>query len=164
MLIVGVVEVGVLDMMGRVAVTASVLVLAVGCAGGAQPAAPGPAKPPVEISGPAKPPVEITSTGEPAGIAGQQPVETRDKAISVRISDGKVDGVPARVEVDRGTQVRIEVTSDRRDELHVHGYDKTLQLAPGSPATLQFLADVPGVFEVETHDGGLLLFQLLVRG
>jgi hypothetical protein len=65
--------------------------------------------------------------------------------------------------VDRGTQVRIEVTSDRRDELHVHGYDKTAQLVPGSPAAVTFVADKSGVFEVETHASKLLLFQLLVR-
>jgi hypothetical protein len=152
-LIVGVVEVSVLGMMGRMAVAAPVLVLAIGCAGGSQPA----------TSGPAKHHVEVTSTGGPAPVTGQQPAQTRDKVISVRIKEGKVEGVPARVEVDRGTPVRLETTSDQRDELHVHGYDKTLQLTPGSPATLQFVADVPGVFEVETHDSGLLLFQLLVR-
>ena len=82
----------------------------------------------------------------------------------MRISDGKVDGVPARVEVDRGTRIRIEVTNDRSDELHVHGYDKTVPLTAGSPAAVAFVADLPGVFEVETHDSGLLLFQLVVRG
>ncbi len=159
MLIGGVVEVSVMSMMGRLAaavLVAAVLVLAVGCAGGAQPATSEPAEHHAE------------STGQPAGLTGQQPAqqpaETRDKTISVRISDGKVEGVPARVEVDRGTPVRIEVTSDRGDELHVHGYDKTVQLPAGSPAAVAFVADVPGVFEVETHDSGLLLFQLVVRG
>ena len=70
----------------------------------------------------------------------------------------------ARVEVDRGTQVRIEVTSNRSDELHVHGYDETVPLTAGSPAAVAFVADLPGVFEVETHDSGLLLCQLVVRG
>jgi len=139
-------------MMGRMTVAASVLVLAVGCAGGAQPATSEPARH-----------AEVTSAGEPAPVSGQQPVVARDKVISVRIENGKVEGVPARVEVDRGTQVRIEVTSDQRDELHVHGFDKTLQLVPGSPAAVEFVADQSGVFEVETHDSGLLLFQLLVR-
>ncbi|MGH3800293.1 MAG: hypothetical protein ACRDTD_09220 [Pseudonocardiaceae bacterium] len=142
-----------LGMIGRMVVATSVLVLAVGCAGGAQPATSEPARHHAD-----------ESTGQPAGPTGQQPAATPDKTISVRISEGKVEGVPARVEVDRGTPVRIEVTSDRSDELHVHGYDKTVQLAPGSPAVAQFVADLPGVFEVETHDSGLLLFQLVVRG
>jgi hypothetical protein len=149
-LIVGVVKVSLPGMMGRMAVAASVLVLAIGCAGGAQPAT-------------SEHHVEVTSTGEPAMMTGPQPAQTRDKVISVRINNGKVEGVPARVEVDRDTQVRIEVTSDRRDELHVHGFDKTVQLVPGSPAAVEFVADRSGVFEVETHDSGLLLFQLLVR-
>ena len=154
-LIVGVVEVSVLGVIGRMAVAALALVLAVGCAGGAQPV----------TSGPAKHHVEGTSTGEPAKFTGQQPAQAqaRDTTILVRISNGKVEGVPARVEVDRGTQVRIEVTSDRRDELHVHGYDKTAQLVPGTPAAVAFVADKSGVFEVETHDSKLLLFQLLIR-
>ncbi|MGQ0716596.1 MAG: hypothetical protein ACT4NP_04615 [Pseudonocardiales bacterium] len=142
----------VLRMMGRLAVSTSVLVLAGGCAGEVQPATPEPAKPYAE------------STGQPAELTGQQPSQTPDGTISVRISDGKVEGVPARVEVDRGTQVRIEVTSDRNDELHIHGYDETVPLTPGNPAVAQFVADLPGVFEVETHDSGLLLFQLVVRG
>ncbi len=139
-------------MLRRMAVATSALVLAAGCAGGAQPATSEPAQHHAE------------STGQPAGLTGQQPAQTREKTISVRISEGKVEGVPARVEVDRGTQVRIDVTSDRNDELHIHGYDKTVPLTAGSPAVAQFVADLPGVFEVETHDSGLLLFQLVVRG
>jgi hypothetical protein len=122
--------------LGRLAVATSMLVLALGCAGGTAEPPPG----------------------------SDQAQDAPDKTITVRISDRKVEGVPARVEVDRGNRVRIDVTSDRRDELHVHGYDKTLPLAPGAPATLQFVAEVPGVFEVETHDGHLLLFQLVVHG
>jgi hypothetical protein len=133
-------------MAGRMAVATSVLVLAVGCAaGGSAPAGS----------------VGQSVSAQPS--SGPPPQEASDKTISVRISNGKVEGVPARVEVDRGTRVRLEVTSDRSDELHVHGYDKTAQLAPGSPAAVTFVADLPGMFEVETHDSGLLLFQLVVR-
>jgi hypothetical protein len=146
----GVVEVSVLRRAGRMAVATSVLVLAVGCAGGG--AAPVGSEPAAGPGG------QSVSAQPPSGPS------VSDKTISVRISDGKVEGVPARVEVDRGTRVRLEVTSDRSDELHVHGYDKTVQLTPGSPAAVTFVADLPGVFEVETHDSGLLLFQLVVRG
>jgi hypothetical protein len=105
---------------------------------------------------------QVTSSAPPAS-APRADQQAPDKIISVRISGGKVSGVPERVEVDRGSGVRIEVTSDRRDEVHVHGYDKTVELAPGKPGAVQFVANVPGVFEVETHESGLLLFQLVVR-
>ncbi|MGH3900965.1 MAG: hypothetical protein ACRDTA_22520 [Pseudonocardiaceae bacterium] len=138
------------------AAAVTVLALAVGCADGGDRSA-GPAQ--VEASAGQSTPVQ-----SPKGPPLQETVVPSDKRISASISNGKVEGVPARVEVDRGTPVRIEVTSDRSDELHVHGYDKTVPLAPGSPAVAQFVADLPGVFEVETHDSGLLLFQLVVRG
>jgi nitrous oxide reductase len=147
----GVVEVSVLRMAGRMVVATSVLVLAVGCAGGG-PAPAGSAGQSVS----AQPPPTQSPNGSP-------PRDASNKTISVRINNGKVEGVPARVEVNRGTRVRLEVTSDRSDELHVHGYDKTARLAPSSPAAVTFVADLPGVFEVETHDSGLLLFQLVVR-
>ena len=138
--------------MSRMVVATVTLVLAVGCASGEQPTTSDPAKHHAEQ--PAQ------STSPPA----DQPAQTRDETISVRISEGRVDGVPARVEVDSGTRIRLEVSSDRSDELHIHGYDKTAPLPAGTPAVVTFVADVAGVFEVETHDSGLLLFQLVVRG
>ncbi len=146
------------------AVATSVLVLAAGCAGqgsdgDSRPAGSG------QAVGPAAQPTPAQPTPAPAQPPrGDQTLTVPDKTIVVRINEGKVEGAPARVEVGRGDQVRIEVTSDRRDELHVHGYDKTAPLLPGTPAALQFVADLTGVFEVETHDSGLLLFQLVVRG
>lgn len=142
-------------MVGRMVVMVSALVSGLvlglsGCAGNAaEPAGSGQ----VRSSAPA------TSAAPPEG-SQQRPDET----ISVRINDGKVTGVPGQVEVNRGSRVRIEVTSDRGDEVHVHGYDKSVELTAGKPAAVQFVADVPGVFEVETHGSGLLLFQLVVRG
>ncbi len=148
-------------MLGRIAVATPVLVLAVGCAGqGSEP--PGSAQAQRSTS------QSISAPSTPTQLPNQPPlpapVVPAEKTISARISEGKVEGVPGRFEVDRGTPVRIEVTSDRSDELHVHGYDKTVPLTAGSPATVAFVADLPGVFEVETHDRGLLLFQLVVRG
>ena len=72
------------------------------------------------------------------------------------VVDGrKVEG-PDRVEVRIGATVRLEVTSDVADELHVHGYDEAVDLPPRAPATLRFLADIPGAFEVELHGSGPL--------
>jgi hypothetical protein len=70
---------------------------------------------------------------------------------------------PGRVEVAQGADVAITVTSDVDDELHVHGYDEEITLPAGVPTTVEFTADEAGLFEVETHETGKLLFQLLVR-
>lgn len=77
--------------------------------------------------------------------------------------DGKVSPPIRRVKIAQGSDVRLLVTSDVDEELHVHGYDIRQDLPAGQQATLDFIADETGVFEVETEKNGLELVQLEVR-
>jgi hypothetical protein len=79
--------------------------------------------------------------------------------VQVDVHAGQVDG-PTRSEVPLGEVVRLTVTSDAPDEVHVHGYDRRLDLQSGTPATVEFVADISGVFEVELHESGLPLTSL----
>ncbi|QUH00384.1 hypothetical protein HUO13_05740 [Saccharopolyspora erythraea] len=84
-------------------------------------------------------------------------------ATEVEVSGGQVHAPSQRVEARVGQRVRLTVRGDAADELHVHGYDKAARLAPGAPATIEFTADIPGVFEIELHESGLALPSLEVR-
>ena len=129
------------------AVCVGAVLLAVGCGA---PAAPGAAAPGGTVAAAAAP-----APGAPA--VAVVPVD-------VRVAHGQVQGGPGpRVEVPLGATVRFTVTSDRADELHVHGYDRTLPLTPGTPGVLEIVADVPGVFEAELHESGATLPSLEVR-
>jgi plastocyanin len=86
-----------------------------------------------------------------------------DRVVEVEIADGQVSTDDDRVEVRRGDTVRIVVTSDVDDEVHVHGVEQTATLVAGETAAVEFTVDEAGLFEVETHEGDLLLFQLLVQ-
>jgi plastocyanin len=86
-----------------------------------------------------------------------------DRVVEVEIADGQVSTDDDRVEVRRGDTVRIVVTSDVDDEVHVHGVEQTATLVAGETATVEFTVEESGLFEVETHEGDLLLFQLLVQ-
>lgn len=79
------------------------------------------------------------------------------------ITDGEASPPLTRAEVETGTTVRIVVTSDQADELHLHGYDLTAEVGPGQEGVLEFVADQAGLFELETHDTHLALLQLQVR-
>lgn len=79
------------------------------------------------------------------------------------VKDGAVSPKPHRVKVAKGSPVRILVSSDVDDEVHVHGYDIEREVSAGQSTTIDFTADQTGVFEVETHESGLLLLQLQVR-
>jgi heme/copper-type cytochrome/quinol oxidase subunit 2 len=69
--------------------------------------------------------------------------------ITVTYANGQVSGDTGRVAVKSGEQVRLTVSSDVDDEVHVHGYDLMQDVTPDRPATITFQATVPGVFEVE---------------
>ena len=79
------------------------------------------------------------------------------------ITGGTPEGGVARDSVARGRIVVIRVTSDVADEVHVHGYDLSADVAPGVPATISFTADAAGRFEIELEDGGLQVAELAVR-
>ncbi len=81
----------------------------------------------------------------------------------VEVRGGEVEG-PDVVEVDLGATVDVWVLSDIDDEIHVHGYDLTFEIIGGNPFHLTFIADVPGIFEVEAHSGHTHLFELRVLG
>ena len=83
--------------------------------------------------------------------------------VNVSVRDGKVTPKPHRVDVKLGANVRLQVTSDEDDVLHVHGYEVEEPLEAGHTTTVELTADQPGVFEVETHESELLLLQLAVR-
>lgn len=77
------------------------------------------------------------------------------------IASGSKASGPDLVEVHRGDTVTLDITSDKVEPLHVHGYDKLVELQPG-PNQVQFVADLPGTFEVELHSSDSLLTRLRV--
>lgn len=68
-----------------------------------------------------------------------------------------------RVDVSRGRTVRLIVTADVSDEVHVHGYDRFADVAPGRPAIIEFVADIEGIFEVELEGARKLIVELKVE-
>ena len=83
--------------------------------------------------------------------------------IRVAVKDGKVTPATHREPVDKGDTVKLVVTTDTADEVHVHGVDVEKETAPGKPVTITFVAKDAGIYEVETHESGLQLLQLEVR-
>ena len=79
----------------------------------------------------------------------------------VEVIEGEVIG-PARFEYTVGEMVSITVGSDVAYEVHVHGYDHRYTVEPGTPLIIEFAADIPGIFEVETHPDHLVLFEIEV--
>jgi hypothetical protein len=91
------------------------------------------------------------------------PQKVPEGAIVVDVKGGKVSGVEDTVDVALGDEVILVVSSDKADEIHVHGYDESDDVGPKEKAEIEFTADIPGVFEVELEEAALHLFELQVQ-
>lgn len=121
-------------------------------------------------SSPSSSPSSRPSASAPDGVAtGTAPTPAPDspapsgaRVVRLVVAGGRVSGDTGRVPVPLGSTVRLEVTSDVADEVHVHTYDKKVDVMPGAPAVLQFTADIPAIVEVELESRSLLLTRLQV--
>jgi hypothetical protein len=101
-----------------------------------------------------------TETTTPATTA-TTPTETRPEVTRWRI-DSRDDTLD-RLSVPQDTRMRLVVIADVTDHVHLHGYDLMADVAPGSPAVLNFTADAPGRFEIELEDSSRQIAQLTVQ-
>ena len=83
--------------------------------------------------------------------------------LEITLAGGSAEPNGERRDVAVGTTVVITVTSDRDDEVHVHGYDLEIPVKAGRTVTKKFVADQSGSFEIESHEPELLIVQLQVR-
>jgi len=91
------------------------------------------------------------------------PPETGPTTLVVVFRDGEVVGGIKRPSVKQGDRVVFVVRSDVSDEVHLHGYDLAVDVAPGEPARIRFTADLVGRFEIELDGRHLPLAELEVE-
>jgi len=92
-----------------------------------------------------------TTTTKTATENPHETLATNQDFDRIRIRDGKPVGGVANIKVKKGDQVRIVVSSDARDDIHLHGYDIEKPVEPGQPAQFNFTANIEGIFEIESH-------------
>jgi FtsP/CotA-like multicopper oxidase with cupredoxin domain len=81
----------------------------------------------------------------------EPPPPPEPEVTRIRIRGGEVVGGPPDITVTSGDVVRIVVSSDVPDDIHLHGYDVERQAAPGRPARFRVEASLEGSFEIESH-------------
>ena len=113
------------------------------------------AEEPESAETPSKPPSETS-----------EPQATQDTVtVEISIQGGEVDPAGQQVEASVGQTVVLVVDSDASEELHVHSApdDHEFAIEPGQNQRFRFPVELPGQFDVETHDTGVLVAQLVVR-
>jgi hypothetical protein len=61
-----------------------------------------------------------------------------------------------------GETVRFRARSETAEEIHVHGYDRYVDLPAGETVTESFKATITGIFEIELHGAGEQIAELRV--
>jgi hypothetical protein len=104
---------------------------------------------------------ETTTTTEPPPPPPPPP-PPEPTEVRIRVVDGAPQGGIVRASVDQGERVVVIVTSDVSDHVHVHGYDRFADVAPGKRARIALRARIPGRFVIELEDRHAQIGELTV--
>jgi len=121
-----------------------------------------------EPAGTAETQTTSTTTTETDPTETTSPTTTEENPseptlVRVVVVNGAPKGGIVRRSVDVGDRVVITVTSDVADEVHLHGYDLTAEVAARGTVRMPFRATVPGRFEVELEERGVQIADLTVE-
>lgn len=91
------------------------------------------------------------------------PEAEKPTLVRIVVVGGAPQGGIVRTTVDEGDQVVLVVRSDAADEIHLHGYDISRDVAAGGTVRIAFTATLPGRFEVELEERGTQIADLTVE-
>lgn len=95
------------------------------------------------------PPPATTPTGSEQIPVASSSADENSQSFELIVQNKKIVFGPETLQVKKGMQVTIRITADEDEELHLHGYDKSVELIKERPGQLQFTADLTGHFPFE---------------
>ena len=101
-----------------------------------------------------------TTSAQPEG---EDEGSARAAVETIVVREGKPVGGVRELEYGSGEEVRFRVRSDAADEIHVHGYDLTKDVAAGGSVVFSFPADIEGIFEIELEVRGEQIAELRIN-
>lgn len=104
-------------------------------------------------------------SGDDNGSGGASPDESGTGGAS--ISESKVPtlraGKVTKITTDKGDLVTFKVKSSSDEVVHVHGYDKEVDVPAGRTVTVRIRANIDGVFPIEFHESDQQIGSLVVN-
>jgi copper(I)-binding protein len=105
---------------------------------------------------------QTTTTETTTTETTTEPEVEKPTVVRIVVVNGAPKGGIVRKSVDKGDRVVIVVKSDVADEVHLHGYDISRDVAAGGTVRIAFRATIPGRFEVELEERGVQIADLTV--
>lgn len=143
------------------ALSVSALLLTGGCGGNDDTADESQGSPAVSAE-----PAQASSSAEPSAEPSESATAAASalgETITITLVKGKPTKALDDVKLSKDDKLTIKATSDEAHEIHVHGYDKRLDLKPGQVDGMTFTADKAGSFEVEVEGTHTALFNIVVK-
>jgi len=151
----------------RIGIVIAALVLAVAAFFVFRPGSTTPRDDPVRSEAPGGGGDDKTQGGERdsggGGAAEERPPARPEGEEMIRVAGGAPAGEPKTVSVESGDTVRLAFRSDAAGVVHIHGYDRYVDLKAGRTVRTRFPAAIEGIFEIEEHGSGALLGKLRVE-
>lgn len=85
-------------------------------------------------------------------VGASQKAQSKTKSFNLTVKDGKVIAGSGDITVSQGDTVSLTVTNDKDEEVHLHGYNKMVDVKAGEPGTITFVANASGRFPFELED------------
>jgi hypothetical protein len=103
-------------------------------------------------------------SGDDNGSGGANPDESKSGGAGISSATPVLkSGEIQKITVKKGDEVTIRATAKTADELHVHGYDKEIEIPAGKTVTLRFRANIDGAFPIELHGSDEQIGELVVN-
>ena len=140
--------------MRRVALLALLPALALTACGGDDPSptasAPPSTTPATSAPGTSAPGTSASPTADGGpGCPAQTAPDPTATVVTADVIGKKVQPPNQTVTVKVGSKVRVAITTDVADEVHVQTYDLRENVAAGCTSAIDFVANIPGTVEVE---------------
>jgi hypothetical protein len=88
-----------------------------------------------------------------AAIVASESTRAEELTFVLRIENGRVAQNMRLIRVKQGDIVKLQWSTDRRMNLHLHGYDNEKVVVPGVVTEMSFNARATGRFTVAPHIG-----------
>jgi hypothetical protein len=77
--------------------------------------------------------------------------DSNSSTFNLRLKNAALASGPKTMTAKKDSLVRIVISTDAPDQVHLHGYDIEKEATPAKPAVLSFKANIEGSFELESH-------------
>jgi len=83
--------------------------------------------------------------------------------VTIRVKGSKPVGGVKTLKYRHGDTIGLKFVADKAIEVHIHGFDREIELEADEPVVTRFKANLEGIFEIEEHETDELLAKLEIR-